>query len=439
MQVSVETISNLERRLTIGVPSANIDDAVNTRLKDAQKNIKMNGFRKGKVPLKIVKQQYGPGVRQEVLGDVINKSFYEALTQENLKPAGQPSIEPKQIEEGKDFEFIATFEVYPEVEISDLSAVKVQKLEAEVTDADLNNMVEVLRKQQAIYEDADRAAAMDDQVDIDFLGTKDGEEFAGGKADAQKLVLGSNSMIPGFEDGIVGMKTGEQKTLSLTFPEDYHSEDLKGAAVEFAITLNSVQEQKLPELNEEFFSKYGVSEGGEEKFREEVKGNMVREMTHAAKTKLKTQVMNSLREIHSVELPKALITSEIDVIRNQMAQQFGGAQNMDIKSLLPDDMFREQAEQRVALGVIVGELIKKADLKPDADRVRSQIEEMASTYEQPEEVIDYYYNNQQMLAQVESLVIEDQVVDYVIEQGSVEAVKSTYDEIIKPEEPANQG
>ncbi len=439
MQVSVETISNLERRLTIGVPSANIDNAVNARLKDAQKNIKMNGFRKGKVPLKIVKQQYGPGVRQEVLGDVINKSFYEALTQENLKPAGQPSIEPKQVEEGKDFEFIATFEVYPEVEVGDLSAVSVQKLEAEVTDADLDNMIEVLRKQQATFESADRAAALEDQVDIDFVGTKDGEEFAGGKADSQKLVLGSNSMIPGFEDGIVGMKAGEQKTLQLTFPEDYHSEDLKGAAVEFAITLNGVEEQKLPELNEEFFVKYGVSEGGEEKFREEVKGNMVREMTHAAKTKLKTQVMNNLREIHNVELPKALITSEIDVIRNQMAQQFGGAQNMDIKSLLPDDMFREQAEQRVALGVIVGELIKKADLKPDADRVRSQIEEMASTYEQPEEVIDYYYNNQQMLAQVESLVIEDQVVDYVIEQGSIETVKSTYDEIIKPEEPAAQG
>ncbi|MFL0798489.1 MAG: trigger factor [Cellvibrionaceae bacterium] len=439
MQVSVETISNLERRLTIGVPSANIDNAVNARLKDAQKNIKMNGFRKGKVPLKIVKQQYGPGVRQEVLGDVINKSFYEALTQENLKPAGQPSIEPKQVEEGKDFEFIATFEVYPEVEVGDLSAVSVQKLEAEVTDADLDSMIEVLRKQQATFESADRAAALEDQVDIDFVGTKDGEEFAGGKADSQKLVLGSNSMIPGFEDGIVGMKAGEQKTLQLTFPEDYHSEDLKGAAVEFAITLNGVEEQKLPELNEEFFVKYGVSEGGEEKFREEVKGNMVREMTHAAKTKLKTQVMNNLREIHNVELPKALITSEIDVIRNQMAQQFGGAQNMDIKSLLPDDMFREQAEQRVALGVIVGELIKKADLKPDADRVRSQIEEMASTYEQPEEVIDYYYNNQQMLAQVESLVIEDQVVDYVIEQGSIETVKSTYDEIIKPEEPAAQG
>lgn len=436
MQVSVETISTLERRLTIGVPAANIDDAVDARLKDAQKNIKMNGFRKGKVPLRIVKQQYGPGVRQEVLGDVINKSFYEALTKENLKPAGQPSIEPKQLEEGKDFEFIATFEVYPEVEVADLSGITVERLKGEVADSDLNNMIEVLRKQQATFETVDRAAKEGDQVDIDFAGTKDGEEFSGGKAEGQKLVLGSNSMIPGFEDAIAGMKAGEEKTVPLTFPEDYHSEDLKGAAVEFAIKVNAVEEQELPELNEEFFAKYGVSEGGEEKFREEVKANMIREMEAAAKNKLKTQVMNGLRELHNIELPKALIESEIDVVRNQMAQQFGGGQGMDLKSLLPDDMFREQAEQRVALGVIVGELIKKAGITPDADRVRKQVEEMASTYEQPEEVINYYYSNQQMLAQVESMVLEDQVVDYVLDQGKVTDVDASYDDIIKPEEPA---
>jgi len=437
MQVSIETTSGLERRLTVGIPAARVEDEVTKRLKQAAKTVRLNGFRQGKVPLKVVKQRFGAGVRQEVLGEVMSQSFYEAVQQEEVKPAGQPSIEPKEMGEGKDIEFVATFEVYPEVTLGSFDNYEITKLNAEVGDSDVDTMIETLRKQQASWEAVEREAADGDQVNIDYVGTKDGEEFEGGKADGQNLVLGSNSMIPGFEDGVVGLKAGEEKTLSLTFPEDYHAEELKGAAVEFAVKVNTVSEQKLAELDDEFFAKYGVEEGGEEKFREEVKSNMGRELKNAAKTKVKNQVMDQLISAHELELPSALVAGEIETLRNQMMQQFGGAQqNFDAKSLLPDDMFKEQAERRVALGLIVGEVIKASDIKADGDRVREMIEEMASTYQEPEEVINYYYNNQQLLASVESAVLEDQVVEHILENAQVTEKDSTYEEVIKPEAPA---
>lgn len=433
MQVSIETTTGLERRMTVGIPAEQIETEVTKRLQQATKTVRLNGFRKGKVPLKVVKQRFGAGVRQEVLGEVMSRSFYDAVQQESVKPAGQPAIEPKEMAEGKDIEFVATFEVYPEIALGDTSAFEIEKLSAQVQDTDVDNMVEVLRKQQASWNEVDRAAATDDQVNIDFTGTKDGEEFEGGKAQAQDLVLGSGSMIPGFEDGIVGMKAGEEKVLALSFPDDYQAEELKGAAVEFSIKVNTVSEQQLPELNAEFFSKYGVESDDEQQFRDDVRKNMERELKNAAKSKLKNQVMDKLVEAHTVDLPKALIGGEIEALRNQMMQQFGGAQpNMDLSSLLPDEMFTEQAERRVALGLIVGEVVKASDIKVDADRVRATVEEMASTYQDPEEVINYYYGNQQLLASVESVVLEDQVVDHILENAKVTETESTYDDIIKP-------
>jgi len=437
MQVSIETTTGLERRMTVGIPADQVETEVTKRLQQAAKTVRLNGFRKGKVPLKVVKQRFGAGVRQEVIGEAMSRSFYEAVQQEDVKPAGQPAIEPKEMSEGKDVEFIATFEVYPEIALGDTSGYEIEKLTAEVQDADVDNMIGVLRKQQASWSEADRAAASDDQVNIDFTGTKDGEEFEGGKGEGQDLVLGSGSMIPGFEDGIVGMKAGDEKVLALSFPEDYHAEELKGAAVEFAVKVNAVSEQQLPELNQEFFSKYGVDSDDEQQFRDDVRKNMERELKNAAKSKLKNQVMDKLVEGHEVELPKALVEGEIEALRNQMMQQFGGAQpNMDLKSLLPDDMFNEQAERRVSLGLIVGEVVKNADIKVDADRVREMVEEMASTYQDPEEVINYYYSNQQMLASVESVVLEDQVVDHILEGAKITETKSTYEDVIKPAQGA---
>jgi len=435
MQVSIETTSGLERRLTVGIPADQVEGEIQKRLQQAAKTVQLNGFRKGKVPFKVVKQRFGAGVRQEVLGEVMSRSFYEAVQQEGVTPAGQPAIEPKEMTEGKDIEFVATFEVYPEIELSDLSAVAVTKLTADVTDKDIDTMVETLQKQQGTYKDVRRKAVKENQLNIDYVGTKDGEEFEGGTAEGQSLILGSNSMIPGFEDGLIGAKKGEERVLNLTFPEDYHSEELKGAAVEFTVKVKAVAALELPELNEEFFEKYGVEGDDAAKFREEVRGNMERELKNASKGKVKTQVMDALLDANKVDVPKALVAGEIDTLRGQMMQQFGGAaENMDLKSLLPDEMFTEQAERRVALGLIVGELVKKEELQVDADAVKVMVEEMASTYQDPEEVVNYYYSNRELLAGVESAVLEDQVVDHILEKAKVEDVKSSYEEVIKPAE-----
>ncbi|WP_331346839.1 trigger factor [Cellvibrio sp. UBA7661] len=432
MQVSLETTSGLERRLTVGVPAEQVENEFENRLKQAARNVSIKGFRKGKVPMSVVKQRFGAGIRQEVVGDVISRSFYAAVQKENVKPAGQPSIQPKQLAAGKDLEYVATFEVYPSVELSDLSAFEITTYKADVTEADVDNMIEVLRKHQATWSIVERAAADGDQVNIDFVGTKDGVEFAGGKADGHSLILGSKSMIPGFEEGIIGMKAGDKKDISVTFPDDYQAEELKGAAVKFAITVNSVSEAVLPELKKEFFVKFGVEKGGEKQFRKEVKANMDRELANALKAKVKVQVMDALIAAHSTDIPKALVANEIHVLRNQMLQRFGGhQQNFDVKSLLPDTMFQDEAARRVTLGLIVGEIVKSAKLKPDSKRVRTMIEEIASTYQEPKEVVEYYSSNQELMSGVESAVLEDQVVDHILSQAKVSEVETNYDEIIK--------
>jgi trigger factor len=421
--------------MTVTVPSASVDAQVEERIKQASKTVKINGFRNGKVPLKVVKQRFGGGIRQEVLGDAINRAFYEAVQAEKVRPAGAPNIEPKNLEEGSDIEFVATFEVYPEIELADMSAVEVTKPVAEVNEDDINNMIEILRKQQGEFVETDRAAAEGDKVNIDYLGTKDGEEFEGGKAEGSDLTLGSKQMIPGFEDGIVGMKAGEERTIDVTFPEEYHSEELKGAAVQFAIKLNKVEAQQLPELNEEFFEKYGVAEGGEEKFREEVAANMARELKNAVTNKVKTQVMDALVEKHEFDVPSALLTNEIAQLRQQMMQQFGGGQNID-PSILPDDLFKDQAERRVKLGLVMGEVIASKKLTVAQDLVDAKLAEVASTYQDPQEVIDYYKGNQELLSGIQNVVLEDQAVEAIIADVKVVETEVSYDEAIKPADQA---
>ncbi len=436
MQVSIETTSGLERRLTIGVPAAEIDNEVNSRLKKAAHNVRIDGFRQGKVPFKIIKRRFGAGVRQEVLGDVMNESFYKAIEQEDIRPAGQPSVEPTSMEEGSDLEFVATFEVYPEIDVVAFDILSVENPIAEVTEADMDTMIETVRQQQASYEPVERQVAMEDQVTIDYEGTKDGEAFEGGTAEGSTLVLGSNSMIPGFEDAIVGMSAGEEKVVQLTFPEDYHAEDLKGADAEFKIKVTEVAEKTLPELDDEFYEKFGVTEGGEEAFRKEVRKNMERELKQASKNKVKGQIMDGLVAGTQFDLPRAVVATEIDALRNQAFQQFGGAGAAQLdSSILPDDLFQEQAEKRVTLGLILAEIVKKEEIKADADKVRQTIEEMASTYEDPEQVIEWYYSNQQQMASVESLVIEEQVVEKILNSATVTEKTSSYEEVMKPAQP----
>lgn len=437
MQVSIQTTSGLERKLTVGIPAERVDSEVNSRLQKAAGNVKLDGFRPGKVPMKVMKQRFGAGVRQEVLQEVMNQSFSEAIVQEKLKPAGMPEIEPKNLEAGSDLEYVATFEVFPEVEVQSFEGVVIERPVAVVTEADIDTMIETLRKQQATWETVERAAISGDTVNIDYAGTKDGEAFDGGSAEASDLELGSNRMIPGFEDGIVGLKAGDEKVLSLVFPDDYHAEELKGAAVEFAVKVNTISEQQLAELNDEFYKKFGVNEGGEERFRKDVSENMRRELEKAAKAKVKNQVMEALVEAHKdLQLPQALIKQEITALKGQMVQQFGGAAaSLDIDSLLPDDMFVDQAERRVRLGLVLNELISNGEVVADPEKVKETIEGLASTYEDPEEVINYYYGNQQQLQEVQSMVLEETVVDNLLAQATVSEKECSYEEVMTPEAP----
>ena len=429
MQVSVENTSALERRMTIGVPAERIETEVNKRLQQTARRAKVPGFRPGKVPMSVIRQRYEDAARQEALGDLIQATFYEAVVEQKLNPAGAPAVEPKVFEKGKDLEYVATFEVFPEFTVAGFDSIAVERLSADVTDADLDNMLEVLRKQNTRFEVAERAAQNEDQLNIDFVGKIDGEAFAGGSAQGTQLVLGSGRMIPGFEEGLVGAKAGEERVLTLTFPEDYQNLDLAGKTAEFTVTVNSVSEPKLPELTEEFFAQFGIKETGLEGFRTEVRKNMERELRQAIKTKVKNQVMDGLLAANPVEVPKALLENEVNRLRVQAVQQFGG----NIKpEQLPAELFEEQAKRRVVLGLIVAEVVKQNELKPDEDRVRELIQEMASAYQEPEQVVAWYYKNDQQLNEVRSVVLEEQVVDTVLQKATVTDKSVSYEEAVKP-------
>jgi len=431
MQVSIETLTGLERRMTIEVPAEEVESQVRSRLQEAAKTFNMKGFRKGKVPVKVIKNRFGEGVRQEVVGEVISQSWVEAVTKENVKPAGQPSIEPKNLEEGQNLEFIATFEVYPEIELKDFSALTIEKKQAEILDTDIDKMIKTLREQRKTYKEVDRKSQEGDQVNVDFVGTLDGEKFDGGEAKGTNLILGSKRMIPGFEEGLVGVNSGDNLTLPLTFPEDYQNKELAGKKVEFAITVNNVSEPTLPELDDEFFASFDVAEGGLEAFRTEVRANMTRELKNANRNNIKNQVIEGLLEIHDVDAPKGLVANEINGLRHQAMQQFGGGKNID-PSMLPDDLFAEQAKRRVILSLVMSEIVSKNDLKPDADTVRGLIEEMAESYEKPEDVIKWYYSDKEQLANIEAMALEDAVIDMVIDKAKVTESSVSYEEALKP-------
>jgi len=433
MQVSVENTSALERRMTIGVPAERIEAEVNKRLQQTARNAKIPGFRPGKVPMSVIRQRYEADARQEALGNVIQASFYEAVVEHKLNPAGAPAVEPKVFEKGKDLEYIATFEVFPEFEVGAFDSIEVERLSADVADSDLDNMLEVLRKQNVRYEQVERAAQTEDQLNIDFVGKIEGEAFSGGSASGTQLVLGSGRMIPGFEDGLVGAKAGEEKVLNLNFPEDYQNLELAGKAAEFTVTVNSVSEAKLPELNEEFFGQFGIKETGLDGFRAEVRKNMERELRQAIKAKIKNQVMDGLVSTNPIEVPKALLDNEVDRLRVQAVQQFGGNIKPD---QLPAELFTEQAKRRVVLGLIVAEVVKQNELKPDEARVRELIQEMASAYQEPEQVVSWYYKNDEQLNEVRSVVLEEQVVDTVLQKASVTDKAVSYEEAVKPAEAA---
>ncbi|WP_375753275.1 trigger factor [Vibrio sp. HN007] len=434
MQATVETLEGLERRLNITVPAANIEDAVTAELRNIAKNRRFDGFRKGKVPLKMVAQMYGKAVRQDVMGEVMQRHFIEAIVKEKINPAGAPTFEPVENEAGKDLVFNATFEVYPEVELKGLENIAVEKPVVEVKDADVEEMIETLRKQQANWIESEEAAGEGTRATIDFVGSIDGEEFEGGKADNFPLEMGAGRMIPGFEDGITGKTAGMEFEIDVTFPEDYHAENLKGKEAKFAIKVNKVETRELPELNDEFVSKFGVAEGGVDALKAEVRKNMARELAQAVKNRIKEQAIDGLVKENEIDVPSALIDQEIGVLRQQAAQRFGG--NPEAAEQLPRELFEEQAKRRVVVGLLLGEVIKSEELKADDEKVKALIEEMATAYEDPSEVVAYYEQNEEMMNNMRNVALEEQAIDAIIAKAQVSEKEVGFNDIMNQQQPA---
>ena len=416
MQVSVEATGNIERKLSIVVPAERVDSEVDKRLKSMRSRVKIDGFRPGKVPLSVVSQQYGDAVYQEVVGELFQSTFYEAAQQENLRVAGMPKIEAKTLEPGKDLEYTATFDTYPDFEIADVSKMTVKRPKVKVTAADVDEMIETLRDQQKEWKEVKRAAKEGDLVVVDFEGKIDGETFDGGAAEDFSVELGAGRMLKDFEDAIIGMKAGSEKTVDVAFPDDYPSDDLKGKKAQFEIKVKSVSSPSLPTVNKEFIQKFGVEDGTKKSFKEEIKANMERELEQRVKARVKQSVMEGLHDLHEIDLPEALVNDEVQQVRNEMAQN---AQGADL-STLPDDMFKEQAARRVKLGLIVGEIITKNKLEKDQSRVDEMLNALASSYEDPNALIEYYRSNQEAMQTIEAAVMEEMIVEWVLDKAKVE-------------------
>lgn len=428
MQVSVDKISDLERKMTVQVPAEQVDGQVEERLKSMVPRTKVHGFRPGKVPLRVVRQMYGKQVREEVLGELIQSSFIETVQKESLRPAGGPRVERGQDLPGQPFEYSATFEVYPEIELKPLEELEVKRVASEITDADVDRVVENMRRQRTRWETVERPAAEGDRVTLSFEGRIDGEAFPGGSAKDYPLILGSGQMIPGFEDGLTGAVAGASPTLDLTFPDDYPNQELAGKAAQFAVEIKSVAQPILPELDDAFYASFGVAEGGREAFLDAVKQNMARELEQATRGRIKSELFARLAEANPVTVPGTLVEQEIGGMIEQMQQRTG----MKAKSGLPRELFTEEAERRVRLSLLVGELVQQSGLQPDPERVRKMVESHASGYENPDEVVRWIYGNREQLSSVEMAVLEDQVVDWVLERARVVDEQIGFQEMMQP-------
>jgi len=426
MQASVEKTSAIGRKMNVVVPADKIESAVQAKLKQLAKRVKIQGFRQGKVPMRIVEQQYRGSATNEVLGDLIQSSLQEAFVEQEITPAVQPDITPTPMEKGEDFTYVASFDVYPEFEKLDLEGVKIQKPESDVQDSDVEKVIENMRKQQITWKDVKRKSKKTDRLMMNFVGTVDGEEFDGGKAEDFPLVLGEGQMLPDFEKGVTGMKAGESKDIDVTFPEDYN-EELGGKKAVFAIEVKTVSESVLPEIDEEFIKSFGIESGEKEALLAEVRTNLESNLQTQLSTTLRQRTFDALLEQNEAEMPLKMVQEEASRMnqeqKNQLIQQ-----GIDPKMLesFPEPDFetmKPQAEKRVALGLLMMEIIRENDLKPDEERVNKRIETMASSYEDPQEFINYYQNNQQALSQVQSIVLEEQVVDLLIEKADVEIEK----------------
>ena len=423
MQVSVEAGEGLERKLKIQIPTETVDMQVESRLKSMLPRVKIDGFRPGKVPLKVVKQHYGAQVFQEVAGELMQNSFRDALVQENLNPAGDPSISAESFKQGEPLEFTATFEIYPEFELAPVAGMKLEKIKSSVTDADVEKMIETLRKQRSSWSEVERAAGDGDKVVVDFKGMIDGEAFDGGSADSVPVVIGSGSMIPGFEDNLEGLKAGEETTFKVNFPDDYKAEHLAGREAEFVVTVKTVEQSSLPEVDEEFAKSFGVEDGSTEKLRQDIRGNMTRELENRIRTEMKNAVMDKLLEANPIDVPAAIVSQEAETLQKQTAAQLPGSEQ-------PVEAYTDDAMRRVKLGLILAEVVKTAAIQPDAEKVRERVEAMSKDYEDPNEFVRYYQSNPQLLRGIETLVMEDMAVDWIMDQAEVNETERSFDDLM---------
>ena len=433
MAVTVETLEKLERKITLSLPLSAIQSEVETRLKRVARTVKMDGFRPGKVPMNVVAQRYGYSLQYEVLNDKVGEAFAQAVSEAKLRVAGQPRITEKDGAPEGEAQFDAVFEVLPEVKIDDLTTAEVDKLSAEVDDAAIDKTIDILRKQRRTFAQRaqDEAAADGDRVTVDFEGKIDGETFAGGKAEDFQFLVGEGQMLKEFEDAVRGMKTGESKTFPLAFPEDYHGKDVAGKTADFLVTLKKVEAANLPEVNEALAKSLGIADGTVDGLRADIKKNLEREVKFRLQARNKQAVMDALVAKAELDLPNASVQAEVarllEGARAELKQR--GIKDAD-KAEIPEDVFRPQAERRVRLGLVVAELVRANELHATPEQLKAHVEELSASYEKPEEVVRWYFGDRQRLAEVEAVVVENNVTEFVLGKAKISDKSVSFDELM---------
>lgn len=427
MQISVENTGALERRMNIQVPAQRVDQAINAKLQSLSRTVRINGFRPGKVPVTVVRQQYGAAVRQEVLEGLVQTTFNEAVSGQKLNPAGGPRIEEFKADEGQDLSYRAVFEVYPDFEVKGIDTLVINRPRVEVADADIDAMIDNLRRQQATYVKVERAAQDTDRVTIDFEGQIDGVTFEGGKGSNFPVVIGAGRMLPDFEAGLLGLQAGETRAVNVNFPADYAAANLAGKTAVFSITAHGVEEQQLPEANDELASRFGIAEGGIARLREEVADNMRRELAENVRNRVRQQVFDGLLSANSIEVPAVLVANQTRDMQMDAGRQMGAR---EAAQLPPAEQFHEAARRRVALGLVLGEVIKTSGVTPDRNRVQARIQELVEQYPDPAQALKIYRENQEAQRQVESLVLEEQVIEWLLERAQVTEQPMTFKELM---------
>ena len=430
MKFSFGNKNDVEQSITISIPADDIQKQVKTKLNSAQRSAKIKGFRKGKAPIDVVKKMYEPEIRQDVINDAVIKKFYELVEENNFKPVGRPNLVPERIEMEKDIIFKATFEVYPEISLGNLSRLSYTKAVSSVGEEDVNKTIENIRKRMCTWELKGGNSSSGDQIKIDFVGKIDEEEFEGGSAKDFVVEIGSKSMIEGFEDGLIGLKKSDNKDLNLTFPEDYGKTELASKKVVFNVEVKEVLKPKLPALNEEFFKSTGLEAKNTNEFKKEIKNKLEEDLKNLIENKSKSSILDSLREAHAFEVPSAMIESEVNNMRQNAARRVGMDPKDMNEDLFPKETFIEEAKKRVSVGVILNKIIEEKGIKADGERVRKMVEDRASMYKEPQQVVNWFYSNEEQLRSIESISLEEQVIEILLSEANAVEEELTYEECV---------